>query len=927
MANPIWTTGYDLGTYITNVPVDIILIARPVYPATTITYAITKGSLPYGLSLANTGFITGTVDTAVPLNNIFTVRATDNLGNSSDKIFQISISSKPAQPVWNTPAGSLGTFPTQIFASVLLSGSPVLPATSITYSLISGSLPSGMVLSSAGVISGTPALVSQESVSAFTLRITDDTGNVRDRTFSMTISGSASPVLTIPDGNILQTLDSVWTELPLTYNNPNPNNQVSISISEGVLPPGLEINSAGLIRGYPNPPTTSVTLPTITTTATVTEVNNYITCFSTTGFTVGRPVVFTGTSVFGGIEAGATYYIKSISPGGGQITISTTQNGPVFLLQSGTGSMVVTLPPVSVGQPTIRTYSFTVKLSSLLGSDTAAYSITVQNQNYNNQNILNTRIPTVLNTRPRTYIIPQTDLYYGYYLLPVDQGGATYPVNFSAPIGNIQSGNQFAFKIIGYDFDGDPIGYTFNNLPTWATGHTDTGWITGNPTVSVQNITQFTFSVAVYKINNPALRSPNFSISVNLCKDLTDNIVWITDEDLGTIFNGTVSTKSVVAEADVDLQYQLISGSLPPNLTLLSNGEITGYVADEPTSVLLEQGTTTSFTFTIRAYSPTYHLIKSTKTFTIGVYQAYTQPTDVLYIKATPSIADRELINSLLNNETIIPSDMLYRPNDVYFGKATDVVYEHAYGIYASDVQQYLAAITRNHYWRNIVLGQIETAIARDENGNVIYEVVYSKVIDNLINPAGISVSSTIQWPRAIDLFLGPWYTSVTNIYTSYDKDLSPGYYTSRSPGYANTLYPNSLFNMRNRVGDVLGQEYDSRILPLWMTSQQENGNTLGYTQAWVICYTKPGHAKTIKNNIETKWLNVLGYPNKLNVINFTIDRFSVNKSITYDYDNATDPAAWTGLPSATPTPDPVDSKDFYVLFPRKTILPDETQY
>ena len=238
-----------------------------------------------------------------------------------------------------------------------------------------------------------------------------------------------------------------------------------------------------------------------------------------------------------------------------------------------------------------------------------------------------------------------------------------------------------------------------------------------------------------------------------------------------------------------------------------------------------------------------------------------------------------------------------------------------------------MLAITRNHYWRNITLGQIETAIARDEDNNIIYEVVYSKVIDNLINPLGVSVDNTIEWPRSIDLGLGPWYTSITDIYTSFDNQLSPGYYTSRTPGYANTLYPNSLFNMRNRVGQVLGQEYDSRLLPLWMTSQQENGNTLGYTQAWVICYTKPGYAKTIKNNIETKWVDFLGYPNKLNVINFTIDRFSVNKSITYNYDNTTDPAAWIGLPSATPTPNPIDSKDFYVLFPRKTILPDETQY
>ena len=266
----------------------------------------------------------------------------------------------------------------------------------------------------------------------------------------------------------------------------------------------------------------------------------------------------------------------------------------------------------------------------------------------------------------------------------------------------------------------------------------------------------------------------------------------------------------------------------------------------------------------------------------------------------------------------------MYRPNDEYFGKATSVIYEHAFGIYASDINQYIAAVTRNHYWRNITLGELKTAVAKNSAGEIIYEVVYSEVIDNLVNPQGVSVPSQIFWPRPIDLNLGPWYTSVTDIYTSYifpDSDGQPTFYTSLSPGFARMLYPNSLYNMRNRVASVLGQEYNSNLLPLWMTSQQENGSTLGYTQAWVICYTKPGLATAIKNNIEVRW------PYTLNQINFKIDRFSVDKSATYDYDNDLTPPAWTGLPSAQPVPDPLDSKDFYVLFPRQTILPDETQY
>ena len=196
----------------------------------------------------------------------------------------------------------------------------------------------------------------------------------------MTISGSAIPVFTTPAGSVLNTLDSVWIELPIEYSNPDNTNEVVVELQEGILPPGLEINSTGLIRGYANPPTVSVTLTEVETNATLTDGTSYlITCTSTTQFTVGRPVVFT-TTVFGGIEEGETYYIKTINSST-TFTITSTQNGNVFPLTSASGSMTVTLPAISFGQPTIRTYTFILRLSSNLGGDTATYSITVVNQN------------------------------------------------------------------------------------------------------------------------------------------------------------------------------------------------------------------------------------------------------------------------------------------------------------------------------------------------------------------------------------------------------------------------------------------------------------------------------------------------------------------------------------------------------------------
>ena len=849
-----------------------------------------------------------------------------------------------AQPIWNTSAGSIGTFPASVALATQLSASAVLPAITITYTLLSGTLPPGISINNSGLISGTPNLVTADTTSTFTIRATDNLSNIRDRTFSMIISGVAIPEFTTPEGSVLNTLDSIWIELPIQYNNPDSTNEVIVELQEGSLPPGLEINGEGLIRGYANPPLVNVTLNQIQTNATTTEdTSNLITCTSTTQFTIGRPIVFTNTA-FGDIAEGVTYYIKTINSTT-TFTISATQNGLVFPLTSDVGSMTVTLPATSIGQPTIRTYSFILRLVSALGGDTASYTITVVNQNTpvsqgGPGNTPNSRVPTILNTRPRTFVITDTDPYYGYYILP--------PVapTVNATIGTIRSGEYFSFKIIGYDFDGNNLTYEYVDLPVGLTGNVDTGWITGTPTLNSTGLSTYSFAVNVYKTDNPSIATTNFNFTYNLSNEITDNIIWVTDSNLGTIFNGSISTLSVNAIADTELSYRITSGALPANLLILSNGEITGRVADQPTDTLLAQNEQTVFTFTVQAYSPIYSVVQSSKTFTITVLQEYTQPTDTLYIKAAPSIDDRNILASLLDSTTLIPNEMIYRPNDIYFGKASSIIYEHAFGIYASNIDEYLAAVTRNHYWRNITLGEIKTAVAKNSAGEIIYEVVYSEVIDNLINPSGISIQQNIYWPRPIDLGLGPWYTSITDIYTSYANVLGQDYYTSLTPGYARLLYPNSLFNMRNRVGQVVGQVKDSTLLPLWMTSQQENGGTLGYTQAWVICYTQPrilvdgepltyaefeatgltradymSYAETIKNNIQNDWQYTL------NQINFRIDRFSVDKSETYNYDKKLNPPAWTGLPSADPVPDPLDSKDFYVLFPRQTILPDETQY
>lgn len=863
-----------------------------------------------------------------------------------------------AQPIWSTPVGLLGTYPSFVYLEIQVIAAPVMPATSVTYTLLSGSLPAGLSISTDGWIYGSPSLVTVSTSTSFTIRATDDLNNIRDRTFYVVISGSAMPQITTPDGSLLSTVDSIWIETQITYSNPDPSNLVIIAVTEGVLPPGLELNEQGIIRGYPQPPVYNVLLSQVETIVTATSSStNLITCYNTDQFLIGRPVVFTGTT-FGTIVSGTTYYIKTID----SITtfsISTTENGYILLLTDDAGLMTATLPDTTVGEPIKRTYSFALKLISNLGSDIGYYTIDITNQHTpvskgGPGKNANTRTPTILNTRPLTFLLTDSDPYYGYYILP--------PVAPSqdASIGTIQSDNYFAFRVIGYDFDGNNLTYSYSGLPPGLVGDPVTGWITGAPTLSSTGINRYSFSVGVYKTDFPSLYSSSdyFNFTYDLSFDITGQVTWITDSNLGSVFNGAISYLNVRASSDVNLSYRLLSGSLPPNLTLASNGEIQGRVVDQPTEEMLLVNDTTSFTFQVEAYSPSFSIISSSRTFNLTVLQKFQQPTDILYCKATPSVPDRLILGSLLADSTLIPNTYLYRPDDIYFGKATNVTYDHMYGVYASDIAEYLAAVSKNHFRRSITLGELKTAIAKNATGDIIYEAVYSQVIDNIQNNE-ISGTTTgendddpsyIVWNTPINLGLGPWYTSVTDIYTSYEEVLNQLYYTSLTPGYVNTLYTNSLLDMRNRIATAIGQEYNSELLPLWMTSQQANGGTLGYTAAWVLCYTLPriivngnaltyvefkatglnradyySYAETIKNNIQTS----SGKPpvsspwqHTLNEINFSLDRFTVDKSETYDYASTMSPPAWLNLPSATPTPNPIDSKDFYVLFPRQTILP-----
>tara|TARA_E500000318_G_scaffold66763_1_gene61501 strand:- start:3716 stop:4561 length:846 start_codon:yes stop_codon:yes gene_type:complete len=113
----------------------------------------------------------------------YDIKVTNGSGLSDILTAQINVDTGVA---WTTAAGSLGTFDSNSSVSVTVTATDV-DGDTISYSLISGALPTGLSLnSSTGVISGTAPTVTSLTTSNFTLRATANT-KTADRAFSMSI--------------------------------------------------------------------------------------------------------------------------------------------------------------------------------------------------------------------------------------------------------------------------------------------------------------------------------------------------------------------------------------------------------------------------------------------------------------------------------------------------------------------------------------------------------------------------------------------------------------------------------------------------------------------------------------------------------------------------------------------------------------------
>ena len=288
---PVWTTASGvIGVFSKNIPFSATVVATDSSDSgSTITYSVAPGySLPAGLSIgSSSGIISGTPTVSAPVT--FTLRVTDTGGNYVDRSFTLSDSG----PVWLT-AGSLTVFTKNVAYSYQLSASDD-SGTAPTYTLVSGTLPGGLTVSSSGLISGTPT--TSTTVTGLIFGATDANGTTTN----------SSPI-TIPNtGPVWITSGALTGWGPLsaysyTLSAPDDSGTTpTFTLASGSLPSGLTLNSGtGVISGSAYAGTTT---GTSTFTVTATDANG--TAATSGTLTIGYSFFAVGSS-FTFTNAGAT---------------------------------------------------------------------------------------------------------------------------------------------------------------------------------------------------------------------------------------------------------------------------------------------------------------------------------------------------------------------------------------------------------------------------------------------------------------------------------------------------------------------------------------------------------------------------------------------------------------------------------------------
>ena len=723
-----------------------------------------------------------------------------------------------ATPVWTTTAGKIATIDEQVSYSLQLEAN-TSDSTAITYSVIAGSLPAGMQVTSTGLLTGTPAEVAKRTLYTFVVRATAGT-TITDRTFSLDVQGADTPVFTTASGQ-LQLDDSTsvglyWVidgasvslQMQATDSDTRAGQVLVYEIVQGSLPPGVTMSKTGLISGivqltddqrYGERGGYSATLEnydnvvydkTVTTKSISKNFDFIIRVSDGTSFVEQNNNIFVYSADFWRVSNTAIT-IDASEIDGSPLTMDLSANRrPVFRTGSDLGTFrhdnaVVVKIDVEDFDSLQGDLEYTIQSGAL----PSGVSIDVNSGELYGQLARQSAVETDYTFTVRANRVVTTGI-------------------------NVFTDQAFTMKVIG-EID---IGIAFTTPTVIGTLKADVPSL-----LSIEAVTEEPNRVLTYSITAGSLPT-----GITLSKQ--GNLIGAIDPS-----DFTDSTRAYTFTVTVSDQYQeaATSKEFTVNLNIPYTQTEYGNMSGHATSFIDQN------IFYSIAQDPNINSVEN-------IYR----PEDSTFgMRVKPDM----LMMSGLEAQTLTvfqqQMEQNHAPKTLYFGDIKTAVAKEG---------------TDTKY--EVVYIEIKDSLV-NKSGNAISSAIKLRdaVVKPMLGPRASSMNATADYMD---------YEVTTDSGLSFSTSGSKVRYASQLSadlGYMETLYPNAVANMRSRMKNLGHKEWD--YLPLWMkTTQSGDLAPLGYVLAVPICYCKPGTSGLVKKRIEDKDLNFKN-------IAFTIDRYVVSKS------------------------------------------------
>ena len=727
-----------------------------------------------------------------------------------------------ATPVWSTTAGKIATIDEQVAYSLQLEANdPVAigDSTAITYSVIAGSLPAGMQVTTDGLLTGTPAEVAKRTLYTFVVRATAGTA-ITDRTFSLDVQGSDAPVFTTASGQ-LQLDDSTsvglyWVidgasvslQMQATDSDTRAGQVLVYEIVQGSLPPGVTMSKTGLISGIVQ----------------LTDDQRY---GERGGYDASQEdyddVVYDRTVTSKSISKNFDFIVR-VSDG----TSFVEQNNSILVYSADfwrVSNTAITIDASEIdGSPLTMDLSANRRPVFRTGSDLGTFR---------HDNALVVKIDV------EDFDPLQGDLEYSI------QSGSL-PAGVSIDINSGELYGQLARQ------SAVEVDYTFT--------------VRANRVVAT-GINVFTDQAFTMKVIG----------------EIDIGIAFTTPTVVGTLkadIPSLLSIEAVAEETNRVLSYSVTSGALPTGITLSEQGNLIGAI--DP-SDFTDSTRAYTFTVTVsdqyqEAATSKEFTVNLDIPYTQTEYGNMSgHATSFIDQNIFYSIAQDPNINSVEN--IFRPEDstfgMRVKPDMLMMSgleAQTLTVFQQqmeqnhaAKTLYFGDIKTAVAKEGTDTKYE-VVYIEIKDNLV-NKSGNAVSSAIKLRdaVVKPMLGPRASSMNATADYMDYEVTTDGGLSFSTSGSKVRYANQLSADL------GYMETLYPNAVANMRSRMKSLGHKEWD--YLPLWMkTTQSGDLAPLGYVMAVPICYCKPGTSGLVKKRIEDKQLNFKN-------IAFTIDRYVVSKS------------------------------------------------